>query len=95
MKTVNGLSLLAVKMLSELRRFAFVTNNDNEDFDPIFVASTLLNPAYKKLLSDDQVEKAKSLLSMIREDNKSNENNEECDISTQMKHRKMRWKNLH
>jgi hypothetical protein len=58
MKTVNGLSLLAVKMLSELRRFAFLTNIDNEDFDPIFLVSTLWNPSYRQLLSDDQIKKS-------------------------------------
>ena len=50
---------VAKKMLEDLKeRFLYVTNPDDTKFDPIFVTATFLNPAYKEILEDTQIQAA-------------------------------------
>ena len=50
-------------MLLDLnKRFEYVTNPKADDFDPLYVASTLLNPPYRRLLDGKQVHEAKTFL---------------------------------
>ena len=53
-------------MLIDLKRwFQFVTDTAAPNFDPVYVASTLLNPLYRKLLNSAQEVKAKLFLSKL------------------------------
>ena len=63
MAKTPGLSSIAHKMLYELkRRFAFVCDPQAMDFDSLYVASTLLNPPYRKLLNDFKQQKTKKFI---------------------------------
>ena len=63
MKEVTGVSTLAQKLLSELNwRFRVVLDPSNVCFDGIYITSTLLNPSYIKLLSNNLIAHAKKFL---------------------------------
>ena len=54
---------LLKKMLSDInRRFDPVINHEAANFDPLYVASTMLNPPYRLLLNANQVNAAKSFI---------------------------------
>jgi len=60
MSKTSGLGTVSRKIRVDLnQRFTFATNPDVHNFDAVYVASTLLNPAYRKILNDKQEEKAK------------------------------------
>ena len=61
-KTI-GVGAVSKKMLLDLnKRFEYVTNPKADNFDSLYVASTLLNPPYRRLLDSKQVHEAKQLL---------------------------------
>ena len=54
MSKVHGVGSISVRMLIDLkRRFQFVTDSAAPNFDPVYVASTLLSPPYRKLLNSE------------------------------------------
>ena len=62
----TGVAMMANKMLTDMKkRFQFITDTNSESFDPIFVASTFLNPAYRGVLSSEQVQKAKLFIKQL------------------------------
>ena len=55
MSKMNGLGAVSRRMLTDLnRRFLFATDPDVYNFDAVYVASTLVNPGYQKILNDTQ-----------------------------------------
>jgi hypothetical protein len=51
------------------KRFQFVLSTSVENFDPVFVAATFLNPPYRKLLNSAQEKEAKMfILQLMRGD---------------------------
>ena len=56
---VHGVGSISGRMLIDLKRwFQFVTDTAAPNFDPVYVASTLLSPPYRKLLNSAQEVKA-------------------------------------
>uniref|UniRef100_A0A1X7TKH5 Uncharacterized protein n=1 Tax=Amphimedon queenslandica TaxID=400682 RepID=A0A1X7TKH5_AMPQE len=52
MSILTGISIVAKSLLKELeRRFLYVLEPTNPSFDGFYVAATLLNPAYRKILT--------------------------------------------
>lgn len=63
MKNVHGLCLVSCNMLEDMeRRFGFMLNPTEANFDPLFITSTFLSPTYRELLSNEQVAAARSNL---------------------------------
>ena len=67
MVIVQGIGGIAKKMLTDINgKFDPVINHEAANFDPPYVASTLLNPSYHLPLNANQVNAAKSfILSLI------------------------------
>ena len=62
MSKTNGLGAVSRRMLTDLnRRFLFATDADVYNFDAVYVASTLVNPGYRKILNDTQEKRLRSL----------------------------------
>ena len=60
MKKISGIAVLANKMLLDMsNRFKFIVDTGFEYFDPVYVASTLLNPPYRGILSQEQTDAAR------------------------------------
>ena len=71
-------------MLIDLnRRFMFATNPDMPNFDPVYVATTLVNPAYRKILNDKQLEKAKEFILQLMHINRHAEETEQSSPGRQ------------
>lgn len=63
MTQTSGLIALSQKTLDDLnRRFRFVSDPFADNFDPLYVAATLINPSYRGLLDYAQVQQAKKFL---------------------------------
>ena len=63
MSKTSGVATVARKMLADLnRRFTFATNPEVYKFDAIYVSSTLVNPAYRKILNNSKSKKAREFL---------------------------------
>uniref|UniRef100_A0A1X7V393 Uncharacterized protein n=1 Tax=Amphimedon queenslandica TaxID=400682 RepID=A0A1X7V393_AMPQE len=84
MAKVQGISGIAKKMLSDInRRFDPVKNRQAPNFDPLYVASTLLNPPYRLLLNTNQVIAAKSfILSLIANGKSGSQDSSTCEPTT-------------
>ena len=62
----SGVAVVSRRMLIDLnRRFMFATNPDMPNFDPVYVATTLVNPAYRKILNDKQLERQEFILQLM------------------------------
>ena len=74
MSKLHGVASISERMLSDLKqRFWFVTDPAALSFDPVYVASTLLSPPYRKLLNSEQEMKAKLFLSELTISNKTSQ----------------------
>jgi len=66
MSKITGVGIVAKRMLLNLnRRFQYATYPAAENFDSIYVASTLLNLPYRKLL-DSKQQKNKTIFATTR-----------------------------
>ena len=89
MTKTSGVATIARKMLVDLnRRYTFATNPEVHDFDAVYVSSTLVNPAYRKILNNQQVEKAREFLlqlMLMRKDaeiDRTSSENEHANFNT-------------
>ena len=63
MSTQSGVSTVAKFLLKELeKRCVYVLDSSSLTFDAVYLAATLLNPAYRKLLTSTQKDTAKTFL---------------------------------
>ena len=80
----SGVAVVSRRMLIDLnQRFMFATNPDMPNFDPVYVATTLVNPAYRKILNDKQLEKAKEFILQLMHINRHAEETEQSSPGSQ------------
>lgn len=83
MRETHGLSQVANTLLRELlRRFKFATDPTANNFDPLYVTATFLNPYFKDILETSQISPARAhIIQMIRTGNETESTHDATDAN--------------
>lgn len=58
-RTINGFIMASAKLAEEIRRrFSYIIDTTHPEFEPIYVVATALDPRYRLILTDEQINAA-------------------------------------